>query len=246
MSNFGDKMFYYFRNRFCIFSMIIIGSFCAYSVVFAEVAPPPVDLNVDQATTKYVNAAIKLKEGGLTEELIIEHLYKMADQDYKSTGQKSSSGLFGNMVMSPDDLASLRQKGFSDDFIKNMEGYGKPVSIGVAAVWLNKSANLVVSPILRIPFTKRSFYDPARSKILSSDFIDLNFGYTTSTPTQKNGSTGEKANYILVGLSYELKRTVFFNGGWAIAPGDVQGNRTQYYIGLTLDLSILQQLGIAK
>lgn len=234
------------RGLWRMLLVIICCALCAPGAVSGQEGAPGESL--EQTMTRYVNAALRLKEGGLTEDLITDHLVKMAERDYKALKSKAfgSAGLFGNMVMTPEQLTSLRQKGFSDAFIRNMEGYGKPVSIGIAAVWLNKSADLTASPIVRIPLTKRSYYDPARSRVLSTDFIDLNFGYTTAAETKDDAAAGEKTNYILVGLSYEIKRAVYLSGGWGISPGDVEGNRTQYFVALTLDSSLLEQLGILK
>ncbi len=198
-----------------------------------------------------VYEAIKMKQSGSFQEpFIIDHLFHARKAD-------EYDNVFGNIKLTADEMSVLNSVKFSDDFIAKMEGQPQYVTIGMAGIWLNETAELVAAPMIRIFLTPRSYYSPRKPLIESFgifklptgfrfvDKWDLNVGYTASASTQKNGDPAkEQKNYVLIGLSYEINRSALFNIGMAYVPGDVKGVQKQVYFGFTLDQNILKQVGL--
>jgi hypothetical protein len=72
--------------------------------------------------------------------------------------------------------------------------------------------------------------------------FDVNFGYTASSAKIDN----EKTNFVLTGLSFELNKAALVNFGVAHAVNDVQHEKRQAYVGITVDYNILKELGVVK
>jgi hypothetical protein len=78
------------------------------------------------------------------------------------------------------------------------------------------------------------------------DRWDLNFGYTSKTPTTESNEADEQKNYVLIGLSNQLNRSALLNIGWALVPGDTKYVDDQFYIGFTIDSNFLKEIGLVS
>jgi len=203
-----------------------------------------------------VSEAIKLKAEIVSENTIKEHLARQAEETAYRT--LSNKNVFGNIQLSAFEVNALLKAKLSDDFIGEMEGFPQFVTVGVAGIWLFKTAEVAAAPMLRIFIFPRSYYmprtrlgaitkEPSRFFNVIFDRFDINVGYTTSTQTRKEETKKqEKTNYVLVGLSFELSRAALFNFGLALVPEDVKGTRRQLYLGVTVDYNLLKDIGIVK
>lgn len=199
-----------------------------------------------------VDEAINLKKSGVLDSTIVDHLYQLGE------GRK---GTFGNVHLTSAEIQKLKQAGFQDDFIAKFEGHPQYVTLGIAGIWLYGTHDLVAAPMLRIFLVPRSYFSAQRpywervsicgSKsplywpkgLLQFDRWDLNFGITNSTSTD---ASNEQRSYVLAGFSNELNQSALLNLGVAVAPGDVEGKQTQFYMGLTVDYNFLKALGIVS
>lgn len=101
----------------------------------------------------------------------------------------------------------------------------------------------------RKPYWKEFLGGPyLPSGLLYHDRWDLNIGITISTSTTEDPENpeSEDKSYILLGASHELNRSALLNIGFAFAPGDTTGERTQVYVGFTVDSNFLKALGIIE
>lgn len=208
-----------------------------------------------------VEEAIRLKGNGVSDSFIVSHLHQLAISDRRM----EPDNVFGNIRLTSGDIMRLKTAGFQDDFIANFEGHPQYVSIGIAAIWLQETHDLVAAPLLRVFLVPRSFYQkqerwlrefnylwflpaPGPAGFFDADKWDLNFGITTRTETDGNGQDGttEERTYLLVGFSNQLNPYALFNVGYAMATKDTKGERTQIYLGLTVDFNLLKSLGLVK
>lgn len=202
-----------------------------------------------------VEEAIKLKQNNMQETSIIDHLYYTS----RSTedGCLDPNGYFGNYRLTATQIDRLQKVGFQNDFITKFEGHPQHVTLGLTALWLNKTADLVYAPMIRIFFKPRSYFCAHRpyfgswrsSRLIGLfqlDRWDLNVGYTTKTPTTDSDNSTEEKSYVLIGLSNQLNRSALLNIGWALVPGDTEGVETQFYVGFTIDYNFLKEIGIVN
>jgi hypothetical protein len=203
---------------------------------------------VEEEKKKLVDKAINLKNINMQESTIIDHL-AYVDRKY------DSRVYFGKCPLSADQIDSLRKAGFQNDFIAKFEGQPQYVTLGVAGVWLQKTADLVYAPIIRIFLKPRSYFHAYRPYffgrwglsqcgLLQLDRWDINVGLTNKTQTAKSSETEEKERYILIGLSNQLNQSAFLNIGCALLPGDTKYVDSQFYVGFTLDSNFLKEIGI--
>jgi hypothetical protein len=197
-----------------------------------------------------VAEAIRMRQSSFYEEpFIAEHLFQKKNDEVKD--------IFGNIKLSKDEMGALKSEKFSDDFIAKMEGHPQYITLGLSAIWLKDTTELVGAPMIRIFLVPKSYYTSRKNLwekhwgvmlptgILYVDKWDLNIGYTSSASISKdNGVDNKKKNYILLGLSYEINPSALFNIGVAYVPGDVDGVQKQLYFGFTIDQNILKQVGI--
>lgn len=201
-----------------------------------------------------VEESIILKKSGVQDQATVEHLFHIG----KSLSDKDPEveGVFGNTKLTASSIEKLKHAGFDESFIGKMEGHGQTVTLGVAAIWLWNTANLTVTPIIRIFLEPRSYFSARKPfwggwknffpcGLFQGKRYDLNFGYTTITPTSKD-STLEEKSYVLAGFSFELNRSALLNLGYALVPGDAEGSERQWYVGLTIDQNFLKDIGIMK
>jgi len=130
------------------------------------------------------------------------------------------------------------------------------VTLGVAGLWLQKTADLVYAPIIRIFLKPRSYFHAYRPYffdhwgqlfqcgLFQLDRWDINVGLTSNTQTAKSSEAEEKERYVLIGLSHQLNQSAFLNIGWALLPGDTKYVDGQFYVGFTLDANFLKEIGI--
>jgi len=208
------------------------------------------------ALNEYVKTAVVLKNNNNADEsFILEYIAN--EQQRKVDADPSNKKLvFLGTRLEDIDLKTLSENKFSQDFIGKLTGISQYVTVGVSAVWLTKNHDLVTSPTLRIFINPKSYFAPRTplftTKIFSKawlngirDKIDINFGYTAKSET--DSSTGSKnTNYVLAGLSFEINRSALLNVGTALATKDVNNDKTQFYIGLTVDSNLLKGLGLMK
>jgi len=205
--------------------------------------------------TDLVEVAKMLKKSGMSNSSIVDHLFHQGRQHPDAS--RKAKEVFGNISLTADEIYELKQSGFQDDFIAKFEGHPQYVTLGVAPVWLVRTADLVFAPIVRVFLTPRSYFYEYRpffgswSKsnwvgFLQLDRWDLNFGYTTKTSTTESNDIGEEKSYALVGFSNQLNRSALFNIGLAFVPGDIEGVETQLYIGFTVDYNLLKGIGIVS
>lgn len=184
--------------------------------------------------------AIHQKQKGITEEFILNQF------DTRTSNRK--------MTIRDPEIVALKAAGFNDDVIGKLAGHKQHLTIGVAAIMLRDTRDLVTSPILRVFLKPKSFFDYrkpfwgpcwgilcAPSGIVDASKYDLNFGYTSKTAAD---SGTENKSYVLVGFSFELNRSALLNFGGAFVPGDGEKKHTQMYLGLTVDYNVLKELGI--
>lgn len=205
---------------------------------------------------EYVGEALRLKKSGASDAFIASHLHHLATRDTRL----EPTDVFGNIDLTAEEVVRLKGAGFQDDFIANFEGHPQHLSIGVSAIWLKETHDLVAAPILRVFLVPRSFYKKPKdwwrkckeeseycywpAGLFDVDKWDLNFGITPRTKT--DGETSEEKMYVLVGLSNQLNLSALLNVGLAMVPKDIKGEQTQFYFGLTVDSNILKSLGIVN
>jgi len=188
-----------------------------------------------------------LKRSGMSDNSIVDHLSYVAKD------------IFGNTTLAADEIYELKQAGFQDDFIGKLEGHEQHVTIGISGIWLHHTAALVPATMVRIFLEPRSYFKKRKpywkeflggpyipSGLLHHDRWDLNIGITTTTSTTEDPEApeSEDKSYVLLGASHELNRSALINIGFAFAPGDTRGERTQFYVGFTVDSNFLKGLGI--
>jgi len=204
-----------------------------------------------------VEEAIKLRKGKMQEPSIIDQLEYMSKSTIRESTYRTDQVYFGHYPLTAGQISRLEDAGFQDDFIAKFEGHPQYVTLGLAAMWLWNTADLVFAPMVRIFLKPRSYFHAYRPYIGSfdkSNFLglfqldrwDLNFGYTTKTSTIESNDIGEKKNYVLIGLSNQLNRSALLNIGWALVPGDTKGVEGQLYAGFTVDYNFLKGIGIVS
>lgn len=200
-----------------------------------------------------VEEAIKLKRSNMQEPAIVDHLAYVS----RVAGDRGRDpkGYFGKYPLPADQMVRLRKEGFQNDFIAKFEGQPQHVTLGIAMLWLGKTANVVYAPIVRIFLKPRSYFHPyspyfhgrwglSRCGLLQADRWDLNIGYTTNTSTTESNEAREKEHYVLIGLSNQLNRSALLNIGYALLPGDTKYVDSQFYVGFTLDSNFLKEIGL--
>jgi len=209
-------------------------------------------------STGLVDSAIKLKQSGLSDSSLVDHLFHEGTR--RLILNSEAKNVFGNTVLTAGEISDLKESGFQDDFIAKFEGHEQHLTIGVSAIRLTETADLVPASMLRIFLVPRSYFKKRRDYwkkkcklyfpvgLFHYDRWDLNVGITTSTSTTENPEdpTSQDRSYVLLGASHELNRSALLNIGYAFAPGDTTGERTQFYIGFTLDSNFLKALGIIE
>ena len=134
---------------------------------------------VEEEKKKLVDKAINLKNINMQESTIIDHL-AYVDRKY------DSRVYFGKCPLSADQIDSLRKAGFQNDFIAKFEGQPQYVTLGVAGVWLQKTADLVYAPIIRIFLKPRSYFHAYRpyTFLVVGDSLSVGcFSWTDGTLT---------------------------------------------------------------
>lgn len=198
-----------------------------------------------------VEEAIKLKQSNMQETSIIDHLYYTS----RSTEDEcfDPNGYFGNYRLTATQIEKLQDVGFEDDFITKFEGHPQHVTLGLTALWLHKTADLVYAPMIRIFLKPRSYFYAHKPYfgswhigLFQLDRWDLSLGYTTKTPTTEYDNSTEEKSYALIGFSNQLNRSALLNIGWALVPGDIEGVETQFYVGFTIDSNFLKEIGIVN
>ncbi len=211
------------------------------------------------SSTKYreflVDEAIQLKKSGTSDVTIVDHLYHIGKTH--SEDDPDFEGVYGNASLSRDEIKRLKEAGFQDEFIAKFEGHPQYITAGVSAIWLDKSAELTAATMLRIFLKPRSYFKAhkpywsvkeiwgmhfPKGIIDFSNRWDLNIGYTLSV--ESTSGDAESNNYLLVGFSHEMNRSVLFNIGYGFVPGDNRREKKQFYLGLTMDSNFLKFLGI--
>ncbi len=175
---------------------------------------------------KVILDMITLKRNGYSDPFILNEF----DKKISSGATTRKGGL--NTV----ELVRLKAAGFDDIIVSKFARHRQYLSIGVGAIWLYKTRDLVTSPLLRIFLFPKSYFDKRGS---IRERFDLTVGYTEKTSTFV-----EEKNYVLTGISFELNRSALFNFGLALIPGSQQGEGEQYYLGFTIDSNILKDMGI--
>ncbi len=107
-----------------------------------------------------VDGALTLKKSGMSDSAIIDHLYQFGL--IEAGGRPEAKGVFGNARLTKDEIVKLKQAGFQDDFIAKFEGYPQYVTIGVAAIMLTYTNDIVAAPILRVFLVPRSYFQAQR------------------------------------------------------------------------------------
>ena len=199
-----------------------------------------------------VEEAIKLKQSKMWETSIIDHLYYYTSRSIED-GCLDPNGYFGKYRLTATQIERLQDVGFEDDFITKFEGHPQHVTLGIAALWLGRTADLVYAPMIRIFLKPRSYFYAHRPYfeswpigLFQLDRWDLSLGYTTKTPTTESDNSTEEKSYALIGFSNQLNRSALLNIGWALVPGDIEGVETQFYIGFTVDSNFLKEIGIVN
>lgn len=202
-------------------------------------------------STGLVDSAIRLKKRGMSDTKIVDHLFHEGTHRLKI--EPEAKKIFGNTVLTAGEIDELKESGFQDDFIAKFEGHPQYVSLGVAPLWLIKTADLVYAPIVRVFLQPRSYfykYEPyfswPRFGLWQIERWDLNFGYTTRTSTTESNDIEEKKSYALIGFSNQLNRSALINIGFALVPGDIEGVESQFYIGFTVDYNLLKGIGLVS
>jgi hypothetical protein len=191
-----------------------------------------------------------LKKSGMLDSNIVDHLFHKGKQRLGANSEVEDS--FGNTSLTADEIYELKQCGFQDEFIAKLEGHPQYVSLGIAPIWLTRTANLAYAPIVRVLLIPRSYFYDYRPYIswpfgfFQLDRWDLNFGYTNRTSTTESNEIKEKKSYALIGLSNQLNRSSLLNIGFALVPGDIEGVETQIYIGFTVDYNLLKGIGVVS
>lgn len=209
-------------------------------------------------STGLVDSAIRLKQSGMSDSSIVDHLFHEGTQRLKLNSK--AKNVFGNTLLTAGEISDLKESGFQDDFIAKFEGHEQHLTIGVSAIRLTETATLVPASMLRIFLVPRSYFKKRRdyweekwklywpAGLFHYDRWDLNVGMTTSTSTTEDPEdpASQDRSYVLLGASHELNRSALLNIGYAFAPGDTKGERTQLYIGFTVDSNFLKALGIIE
>ncbi len=229
------------------------------TVLNKDKSSAPIEFEV--YSNKLIEEAILLKKGGVSDSTIVDHLYYLGLSENDEV--HATKCVFGNTRLTGYEISRLKSAGFQDDFIAKTEGHPQNVTLGVAAIWLNRTAVLVGAPMLRVFLVPRSYFKKRRDYwgtcwwgmcwkypslpvgLIDHERWDLNFGLTTVTSTTSDG-TGEKRSYVLVGLSHELNLSALLNIGWALVPGDIKGTDKQFYFGITVDYNLLKSLGVVS
>jgi len=181
-----------------------------------------------------ISELIQLKEEGFSDEFILNQFDKIVSKEKKIIRS-----------LNKIELVNLKKAGFNDDIVASLGNHSQSLTVGLAAIWLEGTADLVPSPMLRIIISPRGYFEPREGVLDRLSNADLTLGYTKRTSTTKENNS-ETKNYLLVGLAIEINRSALFNFGYALVPGDAQGKETQAYFGITIDSNILKDLGILQ
>lgn len=195
-----------------------------------------------------VDEAILLMGTSMPASAITEQLYHNGRQKLQA-GNASENQVFGNVELSAAETKRLKEAHFEDDFIQKMTGQPQYITLGAGALWLNKTSNFVVAPMLRIFINPTGYFSPRKVwyNPIDSQKWGINLGYTPTTSTIKGSSSSatESKNYALLGVSYEINRSALFNVGYAKVPGGtVLGKDHLWYFGFTVDQNFLKALGL--
>ncbi len=192
-------------------------------------------------SNKLTSEIITLKKEGFSDRFIMNQYDKKV----------SEIGL-RDIALSSFDIKKLNEANLSEELIGNISRHRQYLTIGISGIWLADTSDLVTSPMIRIFISPRSYFDP-RTPFWSWGWgqfgptnlkrYDLNIGYTTKTSTD---SGSEKKSYLLLGFSFELNRAALLNFGMAFVPGDIKGDQTQPYVGITMDSNLLKDIGILE
>ncbi len=203
----------------------------------------------DQRAT--TTAPFKVFSNKLTSEIIALKKEGFSDRFIMNQYDKKISEMgLRDDTLDSFDIKKLNEANLSEDLIANMSRHRQYLTIGISGIWLGDTRDIVTSPMIRIFISPRSYFDP-RKPFWSKGWgsfgptdlkrYDLNLGYTSKTSTD---SGAERKNYLLLGLSFELNRAALLNFGVAFVPGDIAGDQTQPYFGITMDSNLLKDIGI--
>jgi hypothetical protein len=169
-------------------------------------------------------------------------------------GGNDSYNLFTGVKIIGSAIDQLREVGFDEDFISKLEGQKQYVTIGMVAILLAKTRDLVAAPMARVFLNPKSYFRP-RIPLFSTKYFfnrewfysivdrtDLNVGYTVV----ESKLDGVKTNFVLAGVSFEANKAALINFGWDIPVNAENKKNGQLYFGLTVDSNILKGLGIVS
>ncbi len=151
-------------------------------------------------------------------------------------------------IKSPD-LGDLR---LTRPALVKEENYMSP---HIATAWFNRDREYRPVILVRFLTPPRSVSDDLKWGAYTDEnwmswslrqLSRINFAVGTTLAPGKRDRTTSKENLILVGITLEIQRYFNFTGGIALASEEVAENvtsRLQYYIGVTLDLRVFQDLG---
>ncbi len=203
-------------------------------------------INAYYKRSNLVQRALEMREEESDETQIADLLYHLTNNVSNSSALNNSDiyGTFGRYSLLEGEYTKLREdNGFSHDFVEKMVGQPQIFSVGIASILLEKSGTVTAAPMLRIIPSSKSYYHKFRAKIFDLTRYDFTLGYTANTET--NESSDNEAKYFLIGASYQLNNSVFFNLGYAFQEGSKEAGDAdqQWYLGATIDANILKELG---
>jgi hypothetical protein len=228
----------------------------------------PVEKQLNIVSSKYLKDAVNWKREGMSDTAILEHIERLAleELDNEDPGviiiptppTANNKKAFNGVILHGNDVNVLRAVKFDESFIQKLEGQKQYLTIGMAAILLGKSRDMVTAPIARIFLTPKSYFRPRKSllstknnwlSILSgiASRIDANVGYTIiESKLSTDPNKTEKTNYVLVGGSFEINKSALFNIGYGIPVSTPNKDNGQLYFGITVDYNVLQALKIVQ
>ena len=205
--------------------------------------------NTSEANTDLlVDRVTRLKSLEWDEKDILEHLYQDAVTTKHANPQKDA--VIGYVRFNDKQLSKLAEHRLSEKFVLQVQGLGEYTSLGMAALWMDRSREVAYAPMFRIFLESKATYKPLAANmkrfgssewyafLLGPSRWDINVGYTfNKTKTNDN----KDVRYFLMGLACNLNRAVSLNFGGAIATLDRSYN--QFYWGITVDTELFKKFG---
>lgn len=201
-----------------------------------------IDIDQENCNGLHYRYAKSAKESSFSESYIIDRLVKDKQK------RKDDNSDYNDDFFTICEESKLKAIGYSEEFFNKIQNNPQYVTLGVSAVWLAKTAEFVPSPMLRIFLKPKSYYSP-RFELFNlktwgrslSSRTDLNFGYSV---IDSEVNKEQKTKYVLAGISFEVNKSALLNFGYARAVKDVDNDKGQLYVGLTVDFNFLKGLNI--